>query len=57
MCESTSFPASRTRYHHGDLRQALKTLALALITEHGADGLSLRQAAASLGVAGALPVG
>lgn len=51
MCESTSFPAPRTRYHHDDLRQALKTLALALITEHGADGLSLRQAAASLGVA------
>ncbi len=41
----------RGHYHHGDLPQALKKLALELIAAHGVEGFSMRQAAASLGVA------
>lgn len=44
------FP-SRVPYHHGDLPQVLKKLALELIAEHGVEGFSMRQAAATLGVA------
>ena len=43
--------APRGQYHHGDLPQALKKIALELIAKHGVDGFSLRQAAAALGVA------
>lgn len=43
--------APRGQYHHGDLPQALKKIALALIAKHGVDGFSLRQAATALGVA------
>ena len=37
-------------YHHGDLRNALLDAAEALIREHGADGWSLREATAEVGV-------
>ena len=47
----TSPPHTRNQYHHGDLQKALKTLALSLISQHGAEGFSLRQAATTLGVA------
>lgn len=40
----------RTRYHHGDLRQALLEKALALIAERGPEGFSLREAAREVGV-------
>ena len=43
--------APRGQYHHGDLPQALKKIALELIAKHGVDGFALRQAAAALGVA------
>jgi len=43
--------APRGQYHHGDLPQALKKLALELISTHGVEGFSLRQAATALGVA------
>ena len=43
--------APRGQYHHGDLPQALKKLALELIAKHGVEGFSLRQAATALGVA------
>lgn len=46
--------ASRT-YHHGDLRQALIEAALALVTEHGVHGFSLREAAKQAGVAASAP--
>ncbi|MBO0774606.1 MAG: TetR/AcrR family transcriptional regulator [Actinobacteria bacterium] len=38
-------------YHHGDLRNALLDAAEALIRERGADGWSLREASARVGVA------
>ena len=38
--------APRKTYHHGDLRNALLTAALALIEENGLEGLSLRKVAA-----------
>jgi len=41
---------TRSRYHHGDLPSALKQAALALITRHGVEGFSLREAAAAVGV-------
>lgn len=51
MVDELLLPASREHYHHGDLAQALKTLALALIATRGVEGFSMRQAAATLGVA------
>jgi AcrR family transcriptional regulator len=42
---------ARTRYHHGDLAPSLKALALQVIAEQGVARLSLRDAAAALGVA------
>jgi AcrR family transcriptional regulator len=44
-------PAQRTSYHHGDLSQALKDLAVDLIAKNGAESFSMRQAAGMLGVA------
>ena len=41
---------SREHYHHGDLPAALKRVALTLISRHGAEGFSLRQAAMAVGV-------
>jgi AcrR family transcriptional regulator len=43
------------RYHHGNLPQALRDAALALITEAGADALTLRGAAKRAGVSQAAP--
>jgi AcrR family transcriptional regulator len=45
----------RPRYHHGNLPQALRDAALALITEAGADALTLRGAAKRAGVSQAAP--
>jgi AcrR family transcriptional regulator len=41
---------SRGRYHHGDLRHALLEAALRLVSSHGAEGFSLREAAREVGV-------
>jgi AcrR family transcriptional regulator len=41
----------RDTYHHGDLSQALKDLAVDLIAKNGVDRFSMRQAAGMLGVA------
>jgi len=43
------------QYHHGDLRAALMTAALALIEQHGAKGFSLKDAATQVGVSSAAP--
>jgi AcrR family transcriptional regulator len=51
MADARPTPAPRGQYHHGDLSQALKTLALALIATSGVEGFSMRQAATVLGVA------
>ncbi|MFD0902505.1 TetR/AcrR family transcriptional regulator [Actinomadura sediminis] len=41
---------TKERYHHGDLRSALLDAAEALVRERGADGWSLREASARVGV-------
>lgn len=41
----------RHSYHHGNLSDAIKELAIKLIAEYGVDGFSIRQAAGILGVA------
>lgn len=41
---------AKKRYHHGDLRGALLDAAEALVRERGADGWSLREASARVGV-------
>jgi len=41
---------ARGRYHHGDLRGALLDAAETLVRERGADGWSLREASARVGV-------
>ncbi|MDA9218759.1 TetR/AcrR family transcriptional regulator [Burkholderiaceae bacterium] len=51
MPTKKSKSAKRTSYHHGDLSQALKNLAVDLIAKNGVDGFSMRQAAGMLGVA------
>jgi len=43
------------RYHHGDLRRALLDATLALAEEHGAAGVTLRQAAERAGVSQTAP--
>jgi AcrR family transcriptional regulator len=43
------------KYHHGDLRRALLDAALALVTEHGPSGITLREAARRAGVTHAAP--
>ncbi|MCE9574652.1 MAG: TetR/AcrR family transcriptional regulator [Deltaproteobacteria bacterium] len=47
--------APRATYHHGDLRNALVTAALAAIAEHGAEQFTLRDAARRAGVSPAAP--
>jgi AcrR family transcriptional regulator len=42
--------SKRTAYHHGSLPEALLAAAEALVTEHGAAGFSLREAARYVGV-------
>ncbi len=51
MTKSISVVSIRESYHYGDLPQALKILTLEMLTEHGAERFSLRQAATTLGVA------
>jgi AcrR family transcriptional regulator len=46
----TSMTPARESYHHGDLRRALLDTALALISERGPEGFSLREAARAVGV-------
>jgi AcrR family transcriptional regulator len=41
---------ARSRYHHGDLRNALLDTALSLVAERGPEGFSLREAAREIGV-------
>lgn len=45
----------RVRYHHGNLRQALLDAGLALLTERGVDGFTLREVARRAGVSHAAP--
>ena len=40
-------------YHHGDLRNALLAAALKLVSKHGVEGFSLREAARVVGVSAA----
>ncbi len=47
---SSSEIASRSPYHHGDLRNALLAAARALALEHGPDKVSLREVAKRAGV-------
>ena len=47
--------SGRHRYHHGDLRVALKRAALELIVEHGVKGFTLKDAAEIVGVSTAAP--
>ncbi len=46
---------AKDTYHHGDLANALVDAALAVVERDGADALSLRDLAASLGVSRAAP--
>jgi AcrR family transcriptional regulator len=46
---------SRPGYHHGDLRTALIEAAMAVVAREGAEALSLRELAQSLGVSTAAP--
>ena len=47
--------SDKTRYHHGDLHNALLAAALEIAAEDGLDGLSLRAVAARAGVSHAAP--
>jgi AcrR family transcriptional regulator len=49
MANATDAP-SKARYHHGDLRNALVEAAVALVTRHGVEAFSLREAAREVGV-------
>jgi AcrR family transcriptional regulator len=44
-------PVRRSHYHHGDLSQVLKDVALELIAKNGVDQFSMRNAAGMIGVA------
>ena len=44
----------KTRYHHGDLKQALMDAAATLLDIRGRDALTLREAARRAGVSGSL---
>lgn len=48
-------PVAQTRYHHGDLRNALLKAAEALLVEKGAAALSLREVAKVAGVSHTAP--
>jgi AcrR family transcriptional regulator len=54
MAKKLEIPAGRG-YHHGDLRQALLSAALALIEAGEEEGVSLRTVAARAGVSSAAP--
>lgn len=47
--------AAKAKYHHGDLRAALLDAALAVISEIGPQGLSIREVARRAGVSHAAP--
>jgi AcrR family transcriptional regulator len=47
--------AEKQKYHHGDLRSALLEAALAVLTEIGPQGLSIREVARRAGVSHAAP--
>ena len=47
--------AAKARYHHGDLRAALLDAALAVISEIGPQGLTIREVARRAGVSHAAP--
>lgn len=47
---SDTEPPPRSRYHHGDLARELIQASLAILSEVGVDGLSLREAARRVGV-------
>ena len=47
--------ARQKSYHHGDLRKALIDTGLAMLEEHGLEGLTLRKLAARVGVSHAAP--
>jgi len=47
--------AKATAYHHGDLREALRAAAIAILEEDGLAGLSLRAVARKAGVSHAAP--
>jgi AcrR family transcriptional regulator len=47
--------SSRDTYHHGDLRATILAEAAVLVSERGADGLSLRELARAAGVSHAAP--
>lgn len=46
---------TKTKHHHGDLKNALVKAGLALLDEEGLEGLSLRKCAAKAGVSHAAP--
>lgn len=48
-------PPARRPYHHGDLRRALVAAAYELVSEGGADGVSVREAARRAGVSPGAP--
>ena len=48
-------PAAKEKYHHGDLRTALLDAALAVISEIGPQGLTIREVARRAGVSHAAP--
>lgn len=48
-------PATRDRYHHGDLRRALLDAALELVREKGTRGFTLSEAARRAGVSSGAP--
>ncbi len=48
-------PASKSGYHHGDLRDALVSATDRILVERGLDGFSLREAARRAGVSAGAP--
>jgi AcrR family transcriptional regulator len=48
-------PARRDSYHHGDLKRALTSAALSLVSEKGPKGFTLTEAARRAGVSAAAP--
>lgn len=53
--KSTTGPARRDSYHHGDLKRALTSAALSLVAEKGPKGFTLTEAARRAGVSAAAP--
>lgn len=47
--------ATKTKHHHGNLKEALVEAGLAILSEEGFDGLTLRKAAQRAGVSHAAP--